>query len=315
MARAGKSLRKVGHCIYCGATDTKLTDEHIIPFALGGNLKLDSASCGNCQRATSSIEHHVCRPIAGMLRTRLQIQTRRPRKRELVSHALKFGEEWRQVQMPPEEFPSTLSYPVFAPPRILQPRASIGAYAATHLWSLGQDDNFKAVADAVLAKYGADSLKLAEFKPAILMNFVAKVAHSAAVALLGPESFTPFLRRIAVQPEQVSDFYLGGGGEWPVQPSVLHHLELFRIDTPTGSLIVFRLTWFASLKPPLDQLKRGEPITAPPSFMAVVGRPKNDILRGKLAYITIKSDCDADYGFVEIPLDLMKVARPIPRKS
>ena len=34
----------VGSCIYCGATD-QLTDEHIIPLALGGRFVLPDSSC------------------------------------------------------------------------------------------------------------------------------------------------------------------------------------------------------------------------------------------------------------------------------
>jgi hypothetical protein len=216
--------------------------------------------------------------------------------------------------MPPEEFPSTLSYPVFAPPRILQPRPSSGAYVATHAWSLGQDRDFKGKADAVLAKYKADSLKLAEFKPAVLMSFVAKVAHCSAVALLGAESFASFLRLIAADENRVADYFLGGGGEWPVQPDVLHSVELFQEDTPSGTLIVARFNWFACLAPPVEQLKRGDPVVGPPSFLAVVGRPRDGQLKGRRGYITIRMDGGAEYGFVDVPADLESVAKPIPTK-
>ena len=40
-----------GECIYCGISEevTKLTDEHVVAFALGGNVIIENASCEACQ--------------------------------------------------------------------------------------------------------------------------------------------------------------------------------------------------------------------------------------------------------------------------
>lgn len=48
-----------GYCIYCGARDCDLSDEHIIPYALNGNLVLPKASCAACAKFTQKIEE-VC---------------------------------------------------------------------------------------------------------------------------------------------------------------------------------------------------------------------------------------------------------------
>ena len=62
----------VGRCIYCGATD-ELTDEHIIPFSLGGVLILDKASCNGtkgCNKKTHKFEGVVARQIFGKFRAK-----------------------------------------------------------------------------------------------------------------------------------------------------------------------------------------------------------------------------------------------------
>ncbi|WP_217539485.1 HNH endonuclease, partial [Stenotrophomonas sp. GbtcB23] len=49
-------LAPVGASIYCGATDGRLTEEHIIPKGLGGTLVLPQASCDDCAAITSLFE-------------------------------------------------------------------------------------------------------------------------------------------------------------------------------------------------------------------------------------------------------------------
>jgi HNH endonuclease len=84
----GKGRRKVfppvGRCIYCGTSTGELTDEHIIPLALGGNMVLPQASCRDCAKITGQIEGfnlEARRGIFGPLRLRLKLPTRHPKKR------------------------------------------------------------------------------------------------------------------------------------------------------------------------------------------------------------------------------------------
>ncbi len=46
--------QEVGSCIYCGSTDN-LSNEHIIPYGLGGNLELPKSSCSRCARSRVSL--------------------------------------------------------------------------------------------------------------------------------------------------------------------------------------------------------------------------------------------------------------------
>ena len=50
----------LGCCIYCGApaAETTLTEEHIIPKAIGGRLIFDGASCKACQDQTHAQLDH-----------------------------------------------------------------------------------------------------------------------------------------------------------------------------------------------------------------------------------------------------------------
>lgn len=66
----------VGKCIYCAAPPPAvLTDEHIIPLALGGEHLLLKASCKPCEKITGRFEGIVLR---GGLRPILRDHTRMP---------------------------------------------------------------------------------------------------------------------------------------------------------------------------------------------------------------------------------------------
>lgn len=76
-------IKPLGECMYCGAKEgqiinvlrknketfeksyieeqAKLSNEHIIPFGLGGTLLFEKSSCQECARITSQIEENVMR--------------------------------------------------------------------------------------------------------------------------------------------------------------------------------------------------------------------------------------------------------------
>jgi hypothetical protein len=74
----------VGLCFYGGATND-LTDEHIIPFSLGGTLILPKSSCNTkivgCNAKTTKFEGVIARQVFGKFRARFGVQTRRPKER------------------------------------------------------------------------------------------------------------------------------------------------------------------------------------------------------------------------------------------
>jgi hypothetical protein len=48
-------------CIYCGASDVELSDEHIVPAGLNGTWTIPEASCGSCSKITGELERLVLR--------------------------------------------------------------------------------------------------------------------------------------------------------------------------------------------------------------------------------------------------------------
>jgi HNH endonuclease len=79
----GKKFPGYGRCIYCGSTDggDGLGDEHVIPFALGGNAEILAASCKWCERITSYLDGYLARHTYHEYRAHAGTQTRNPRER------------------------------------------------------------------------------------------------------------------------------------------------------------------------------------------------------------------------------------------
>src|ERR1700730_12837576 len=74
------SFTPFGRCIYCPC-DQGLTDEHVVPLALGGKWILPDASCEICRVKTSRFEQIVARDMYWPLRLSLGIRGRKRKDR------------------------------------------------------------------------------------------------------------------------------------------------------------------------------------------------------------------------------------------
>lgn len=70
-------LWRVGQCIYCGTSQGKLSDEHLVPYGLNGPWVLRQASCAVCANSTSRFEMDVLRGLFPSARAAFGMKTRR----------------------------------------------------------------------------------------------------------------------------------------------------------------------------------------------------------------------------------------------
>ncbi len=112
--------RHIGSCIYCGATEN-LTDEHVIPLALGGRLLLLHGSCVNCNKVTSRFERDVLRTELLLPRTTEGMPTRRPSERpaEFQFEVVKHGHR-EVIRIPADECPTLFAMLLFRRPRHIE---------------------------------------------------------------------------------------------------------------------------------------------------------------------------------------------------
>lgn len=60
MGEAKRRNHDIGVCIYCGSSQN-LSNEHVLPYGLGGDLILKKASCNSCAKETGRLEQRLLR--------------------------------------------------------------------------------------------------------------------------------------------------------------------------------------------------------------------------------------------------------------
>jgi hypothetical protein len=121
-----------GQCIYCNVPDAlcRLDEEHIIPKAIGGNITLLEASCGDCAAITSAFEGHCCADFFESLRAERSLRGRRRKKYTHLPILEEFPPEINdppaphklakfETLVPTKDYPTTFVLPVFEEPGFL----------------------------------------------------------------------------------------------------------------------------------------------------------------------------------------------------
>jgi hypothetical protein len=179
-----------------------------------------SPGCGS-----SYFEGVVARKVFYQLRAHAGIQSRSglPTEFPLILTFADGHEE--KVMVPAEQHPAALILPRFDPPSLLSGKPSDGNYHLTTVrWMRASQAH-----DYFLKAKGASGSEVELFvMPQQFARFLAKIAHSYAVAQLGLTGFRPFLtdlilgRNLERGPE-----FIGGQREIPQPASgVLHELSL-----------------------------------------------------------------------------------------
>lgn len=176
----GLSYAPVGRCIYCGRNEN-LTDEHILPFGLSGTATLPAASCRRCAAVTGGIEQKVLRGPMWAVRVYRALKSRTKHKDAPSSYTLtivKGGEEV-ELQVPIQEYPILLHFPLFSPPAVLNPQGY------THGIRLNgvQTISFGPKPQDIARKLGATSIKMSQAnEPTAFARMIAKIAYAWAFA-------------------------------------------------------------------------------------------------------------------------------------
>lgn len=198
MGRARRSRSDVGLCIYCESSN-ELTDEHVLPYALGGKLVLPKASCTSCAAVTGKLEQKLLRGHWWPYRKKLGLQTRNPdASKELRSVKINRADgSVIQAMMPLESFVAAIVFKLDKPAILSGNRASGEPYAKEAFLKLLGVMPTEAVVDG--NRFGLASHDKVEFPVNFdcgdLTRFLAKVAHGYAISKVGIASFQQFFLR------------------------------------------------------------------------------------------------------------------------
>jgi hypothetical protein len=241
-----------GRCIYCDSKED-LRKEHIIPYALEGDLILPLSTCRKCAKITGNFEQIVLRGPMWPVRKFLQLKSRSkhanaPKTKRIL--ILKNGEK-RQIELPLEEYSILLYFPIFPRP----------GYDNKHYKSgiilMGVDTIcFGSTPAEVAIKYGADKLILKD-RPYHYIEFaktIAKIGYSYAVA-------EGQIKKIKGKPVLLSALlgisndigrWVGTSQKSGSYQNLLHRLEPFE-DKGKGLLII-EVQLFANRNAPIYEV-------------------------------------------------------------
>lgn len=248
----------VGKCIYCGIPESasKLSDEHIIPYALGGRMRFKHASCGGCAEQTSALEGNVLGTWFKICRQKLNIKSRRKKFRS-VTLMEKTEDGEKPISVAVDQLPKSVLIISFSYPPILLglPRDGFTSTLRlnAHIFK-GDHDWFRALSNRQQISVTPGGMRFHDY-----VRMFAKIGHSFAVAELGWGTFDPLLTDyIRHGAENLDDmlYYIGGYLGQPTKGTMendLHELSLVII----GDYIVVELRLFACLNMPVHTIVVG----------------------------------------------------------
>jgi hypothetical protein len=260
--------KPVNACIYCGArgTDTKLTDEHVVPLSLGGTFILPKASCEKCAKPIARLEGYVARQVFQDVRIEHGFPTRRPKERPThlpLRESFSPSPELAPVRLvPTSEYPGMLVLTIHEPAGILVGRSpEAGSKGQMFLHQIaGSKQRI-----AKLKEQGIETRQYREFKPDLLIRLVAKMALGFGVAQYGFDHIEPTVRDVILR-RDTNPYHWGGGvtremDEFPPPfgKTVLHRFVGYTREIARVSYLVIQLQLFAYLG-------------ATPGYAVVVGK-------------------------------------------
>lgn len=254
-----KKYKPVGLCIYCGSKK-KLTDEHVIPLGLNGNIILPDASCLDCNKITSNFEGSVLKGDLKSLRAALSFKTRRPRDmpKTVPLWVTQNGRE-SVLQVPPAESLAVLPFPIFELPgfcvgREPKPGITICSFVNVH---------FGANPQQLLARYGAEKVGVVlRVDSLAFARMVAKIAYCTVVGELGYGALDQnyVLPAIVGSSDDLGTWV--GAAEGPTQPmpqEIQHSVTYSIYEKANQRILGVGVKLFSN--------------TAAPAYLVVLGRP------------------------------------------
>ena len=188
MTRGPTYFESKGTCIYCGGTDVRLTDEHIVPYSLGGAHVLREASCLRCANITKRFEQRVARDLWGDARTAFNAPTRRKRARK--SHIVMPDPHDRKksLTVPAGEFPAGLVFYKMCQAGLLQGMPE--NIDLSNSWQLVMIDDDKRRQN-FLEKHPGKLALTFRHVPDAFGRLLAKIGYGQVLTKLDPGDFRP----------------------------------------------------------------------------------------------------------------------------
>ena len=267
-----------GRCIYCGDNEGKLTDEHVIPYALGAHTAIfEKASCVACAQTIQKYEQRILRSQLGVFRARIDAPTRnrkdRPTHQDL--HFIEVDRDGRQIRdlgnrsFSIDDTPLNLCVWQLAPPRILGEQRTEEEHVGQPWASIAQSVSQKALAmrlaREVAEETGAEhvAIKVDTINRDDFLRFLVKTAHAYAVFEKGLGSFRSLTTDIILNRDDNLAQYIGSSPINPEYESSLSNMTELGLgvvkDGPAAGYTAVYIRLYPMLGTPPHVVVVGEP--------------------------------------------------------
>src|SRR5438128_2975295 len=183
MSHGHTRIASRGACIYCGARDVALTNEHVIPLSLGGQHILEGASCRSCADITSRFERDVARDMWGDARNSYNVQSRRRGQRKTHKVLFDPAKPSRQVKIPYAEYPAPMMFYKMGPAGLLEGMPD--TVDMSHRWQLTTvTDDVKA--KGFQEKFGVPLTARVRHMPESFARLLARLGYCNVATMLDP---------------------------------------------------------------------------------------------------------------------------------
>jgi hypothetical protein len=184
----------------------------------GDALVLPKSSCLKCAAITGAFEQRYLKRTLGLFRNQIGAPTRNPNQRSSVPEigiGRRTGrgplqDSGERIRVSVSDLPTSYLTLKLEPPGILVGKAPSGVIDG-EIW-MKQSGGESALR---LVSRRREGLHLASIQPVTFGRFLAKVAHSYAVADLGFESFRPLLLELIQGKSEAVSYLVGGATEVP----------------------------------------------------------------------------------------------------
>lgn len=278
--RKSKNIRlsSPSRCIYCGDEESRLRDEHVIPYALAANtMILEKSCCEKCQNIIQRYEQEVLKKQLGIFRAQVDAPTRSKTKDRITHVEVQFvevdnlGQVIRDLgirSIPVDDLPLAVHLWQSPMPRrlrsLLTPEQERG-----NPWSFADTDSINALLDKVGKETGANyvAYNSGHVNRLHYLRSLAKTAHAFATAQYGLDAFEPYLLDLILcRSDDVAEFVGDDPFDAPVEDADGHTLQIF-LGEPIGGEEQGLITARIQLYPMLDS----------PAHLVIVGKAKIDI--------------------------------------
>lgn len=243
-------------CIYCGNSKALLTDEHIVPFFIGGKHILSKASCLPCADITKKFEQDVGRGLWGDARASYNAPTRNKKDR-VKAFSLKDPKGvGAEILISAEEYPAAMVFYRMPTAGIINCVSPTTNQSKT--WVLQAIIDPDRVNEFEKKYPGRLTVKFKNV-PESFGRMIAKIAYCQIMTVLDPTDFKHICLPYILGKKSNISYVVGGrNSNDPVNLEIGYSMNIFQMSAPEKTYLGVEMRLLANNDTPSYHVIVGE---------------------------------------------------------